>query len=389
MSQTFQALGVSAPLVRVLAQRDINTPFAVQELVLPDALAGLDILAQAPTGSGKTLAFGLPLAERTPSDGQRPSALVLVPTRELAIQVASDIRPLAAAKNLQIAAVYGGTSVGGQAKLARSAHILVATPGRLIDLLERKIVSLNNIRVLVLDEADRMLDMGFQPQVDRILRTVPRNRQTMLFSATLEGAVGTIADRYTDNPSRFRAELPAERRKADVEHAFVSVTRDGKIDSLVEHLAVERGLALVFVRTKHGADKLVKKLVRLDIAAAAMHGNMSQNARERALKRFETGKVSTLVATDVAARGLDIDDITHVINFDPPHGDDDYVHRVGRTGRAGRSGTGVTFVLPEQQIDVGKLAGRLGHSAAFAASGMRTGTPGRRARSAGERRRKR
>jgi superfamily II DNA/RNA helicase len=211
----------------------------------------------------------------------------------------------------------------------------------------------------------------------------------MLFSATLDGAVATIANRYTDNPSRFRAELPAERRSADVEHAFVSVTRDGKIDTLVEQLAVERGLALVFVRTKHGADKLAKKLGRHDIAAAAMHGNMSQNARERALKRFEQGKISTLVATDVAARGLDIDDITHVINFDPPHGDDDYVHRVGRTGRAGRTGTGVTFVLPEQQIDVGKLAGRLGHAAAFAASGMRTGTPGRRARSAAERRRKR
>ena len=372
MSQSFTALGVSEPLVRVLTQRNIHSPFAVQELALPDALAGLDILAQSPTGSGKTLAFGLPLVERTAAGGKQPGALVLVPTRELATQVAADLKPLAAVKGLRITAVYGGTSVGQQAKAARSAHILIATPGRLNDLLERRLVSLDGVRVLVLDEADRMLDMGFQPQVDRILSHVPANRQTMLFSATLEGPVDALAQRYTSNASRFRAELPAERRGGDIEHQFVSVTNDDKLDRLVEHLRGDRGLTLVFVRTKHGADKLVKKLSRHDVAATAMHGNMSQNQRERSLSRFESGKVSTLVATDVAARGLDIDDITHVINFDPPHGDEDYVHRVGRTGRAGRSGTGVTFVLPEQQTDVGKLASRLGHGDDFAASGMRT-----------------
>ncbi|HEY5295728.1 MAG TPA: DEAD/DEAH box helicase [Gaiellaceae bacterium] len=371
MSQSFTALGVSEPLVRVLTQRNIHSPFAVQELALPDALAGLDILAQSPTGSGKTLAFGLPLVERTAAGGKQPGALVLVPTRELATQVAADLKPLAAVKGLRITAVYGGTSVGQQAKAARSAHILIATPGRLNDLLERRMVSLDGVRVLVLDEADRMLDMGFQPQVDRILSHVPTNRQTMLFSATLEGPVDALAQRYTNNASRFRAELPAERRGGDIEHQFVAVTNDDKLDRLVEHLRGDRGLTLVFVRTKHGADKLVKKLSRHDVAATAMHGNMSQNQRERSLSRFESGKVSTLVATDVAARGLDIDDITHVINFDPPHGDEDYVHRVGRTGRAGRSGTGVTFVLPEQQTDVGKLASRLGHGDTFAASGMR------------------
>ena len=216
-----------------------------------------------------------------------------------------------------------------------------------------------------------MLDMGFQPQVDRILRSVPAKRQTMLFSATLEGAVGALADKYTNDPARFRAELPVEKRSGEIEHEFVAGHHDKKLDRLVEQLEAERGLALVFVRTKHGADKLAKKLSHRDIGAVAMHGNLSQNARERALKRFESGRVSTLVATDVAARGLDVDDITHVINFDPPRADEDYVHRVGRTGRAGRSGTGVTFVLPEQQTDVGKLAGRLGHGAAFAASGMR------------------
>ena len=375
MSQSFQALGVSAPVVRALGARNIHRPFAVQELVLPDALGGLDILAEAPTGSGKTLAFGLPLVERTAATGAQPAALVLVPTRELATQVAADLRPLAETKGLRVATVYGGVSVGPQAKKARTAHVLVATPGRLNALLEQRLIKLDSVRTLVLDEADRMLDMGFKPQVDRILRTVPTNRQTMLFSATLDGGVAELARAYTSNASRFRAELPSDRRPGTIEHTFVPVTPEGKLDRLVEQLNnAERGLALVFVRTKHGADKLVRKLAREDVAAVAMHGNLSQNQRERALARFESGKVPTLVATDVAARGLDIDDITHVINFDPPHGDEDYVHRVGRTGRAGRSGTGVTFVLPEQQHDVGRLAERLGHGEQFGAAGMSTPT---------------
>jgi len=370
MTQSFEALGVSAPIVRALAKRNIHTPFEVQELVLPDALAGLDVLAESPTGSGKTLAFGVPLVERTTGAKARPSALVLAPTRELATQIADDLRPLAFAKDLRIATVYGGVGLGPQAKSARNAHILVATPGRLNDLLERRVISLDGVRILVLDEADRMLDMGFKPQVDRILRGVPENRQTLLFSATLDGAVAELARAYTVNPSRFRAELPKEKRSGTIEHTFVPVTHDGKLDRLVDQLNAERGLALVFVRTKHGADKLVKRLSRADIVAVAMHGNLSQNQRERSLAKFESGKVPTLVATDVAARGLDVDDITHVINFDPPHGHDDYVHRVGRTGRAGRSGTGVTFVLPEQQADVGKIAEKLGHGDQFAAAGM-------------------
>jgi ATP-dependent RNA helicase RhlE len=378
MSQSFSALGVSTPVVRALAALNIHEPFAVQTLVLPDALAGLDVLAESPTGSGKTLAFGLPIVERTAgANGGRPTALVLVPTRELATQVAADLRPLAEAKGLRIATVYGGVALGPQAKKAKGAHVLVATPGRLHDLLERRLVVLDGVRILVLDEADRMLDMGFKPQVDRILRTVPSNRQTMLFSATFDGAVAELARNYTDNASRFRAELPAEKRSGDIEHTFVPVTAEDKLDRLVEHLNAERGLALVFVRTKHGADKLARKLARHDITAAPMHGNLSQNQRERALARFESGRVTTLVATDVAARGLDVDDITHVINFDPPHGDDDYVHRVGRTGRAGRSGTGVTFVLPEQRNDVGRLAQRLGHGDQFEAAGMTVATKSR------------
>jgi superfamily II DNA/RNA helicase len=389
MSQeSFQALGVSTPIVRALAARNIHRPFAVQELVLPDALAGLDVLAEAPTGSGKTLAFGVPLVERTAGVHAHPGALVLVPTRELAAQVAAELRPLAETKRLRIATVYGGTPIGAQAKRAKSAHVLVATPGRLNDLLERRLVSLDGVRVLVLDEADRMLDMGFRPQVDRILRRVPENRQTLLFSATLDGAVADLARAYTVNASRFRAEQPAETPRGTVEHTFLPVTAADKLDRLVEQLRSDRGLALVFVRTKHGADKLARKLGRLDVRAAAMHGNMSQNARERALAQFESGRVPTLVATDVAARGLDVDDITHVINFDPPHGHEDYVHRVGRTGRAGRSGTGVTLVLPEQQADVGRLATRLGHGEQFAASGMR-GAPARRPPAPGRRRRRR
>jgi ATP-dependent RNA helicase RhlE len=375
LSKSFSALGVSTPVVRTLADRNIHTPFAVQSLVLEDALAGVDVLVASPTGSGKTLAFGLPIVERTAAEGNRPGALVLVPTRELASQVVEDLRPHATAKGLKIAAVYGGTALGPQAKRAKHANILVATPGRLFDLIERGLVQLGGIRVLVLDEADRMLDMGFRPQVDRILKGVPDNRQTMLFSATLDGAVADLARRYTSNAVRYTAEAPIESKRGEIEHEFVSVTLDGKLDSLVQHLGGDRGLALVFVRTKHGADKLARKLTRQhNVPTVVMHGNMSQNARERSLAQFESGRVSTLVATDVAARGLDVDDITHVINFDPPHSHDDYVHRVGRTGRAGRSGTGVTFVLPDQQADVHKLAKHLGHSDAFAASGMTVAT---------------
>jgi superfamily II DNA/RNA helicase len=314
--------------------------------------------------------------------------LILVPTRELASQVVDDIRPHAAAKGLRIAAVYGGQSIGAQATRAKAAHIVVATPGRLYDLIERRLISLADVRVLVLDEADRMLDMGFKPQVDRILRGVPENRQTMLFSATFDGAA-VLAREYTVNPSKFAAEAPPEARKGAIEHSFVPVTADGKLETLVAELRAERGLALVFVRTKHGADKLARKLERQHgVKSAAMHGNMSQNARERALAQFESGRVSTLVATDVAARGLDVDDVMKVINFDPPHGHDDYVHRVGRTGRAGRTGAGITLVLPEQRRDVERIARHLGHGEAFAASGMASASPARadRPRHAGRRR---
>jgi superfamily II DNA/RNA helicase len=356
-----------------LEQRGIVTPFPIQALVLPDALAGLDILAKAPTGSGKTFAFGLPIVERaTPADGA-PSVLVLVPTRELAAQVTGELALIGEQKALRVAAVYGGAPLPGQTKRVRGAHVLVATPGRLQDLLQRRLVSLDRVRTLILDEADRMLDMGFKPQVDRIVRCLPRARQTMLFSATLDGEVGRLAQAYTSNPVRVEAQLPKTEEQGEIEHTFVPVTADGKLDRLIEELEAERDLALVFVRTKRGADRLARKLQARDVAALALHGDMTQGQRERALARFRSGKVKTLVATDVAARGLDLSDITHVINFDPPEDDKGYVHRVGRTGRAGRSGRGITFVLPEQQADFGRVAGRLGHGEQFARQGMHPG----------------
>jgi len=368
--QSFRELGVSSPLVEALAARSIHEPFRIQALVLPDALAGLDVLARAPTGSGKTLAFALPIVERTTTADTRPSALVLVPTRELAGQVTAELESLGALKGLSVAAVYGGLPLRAQATRAKNAHVLVATPGRLEDLAQRRLVDLSRIRILVLDEADRMLDMGFQPQVDRIVRRLPRNRQTMFFSATLDGQVGELAHAYTNSPSHFAAGLSTE--DGEIDHRFVAVTTDTKVETLAEHIRASAGLTLVFVRTKRGADRLVQRLARHDVQAAAMHGDLSQNARERALARFDSGKVRALVATDVAARGLDLDNVTHVINFDPPEEDKGYVHRTGRTGRAGRSGTAITFVLPEQQAETSRSARRLGHGEQFEQAGLQS-----------------
>jgi len=375
--QSFSALGVSVQLERALAERGIERPFPIQELVLPDALAGRDVLAKSPTGSGKTLAFALPIVAGVSRNRTQPEALVLVPTRELAGQVSDEIVPLARVNGLRVAAVFGGAPLREQAKRAHSAQILVATPGRLQDLVERRLVSLEQVAILVLDEADRMLDMGFKPQVERLLKRLPRERQTMLFSATLDGAVGELADSYTRDPSRFETAPIVDSSDDKVEHRFVSVTADGKVDKLIEELSGERGLALVFVRTKRGADRLAIKLARHDVDALALHGGMAQSARQRTLRRFRAGEVDTLVATDLAARGLDLEAITHVINFDPPEEDKDYVHRVGRTGRAGRGGNGTTFVLPEQQADVSRLAARLGHREQFESEGMRVAAPRR------------
>ena len=372
--QSFRDLGVSSDIVDVLATRSINEPFPIQANVLPDALAGLDVLAQSPTGSGKTLAFALPIVERTAPRDPRPSALVLAPTRELAAQVAAELESLAPARNLVVASAYGGVPLGKQARRVKAAHILVATPGRLEDLAERRQVDLAHVRTVVLDEADRMLDMGFQPQVDRIVRRLPSNRQTMFFSATLDGRVGRLAQAYTNSPSRFEVGSAVDE-PGEIEHRFVPVTPATKVDTLVDHIRASAGLTLVFVRTKRGADRLVQNLARHDVRAVAMHGDLSQRERERALARFESGKVTTLVATDVAARGLDLDDLTDVINFDPPDEHTSYVHRTGRTGRAGRSGTAITLVLPDQQNETSHVARRLGHTDQFEQAGLKSAQP--------------
>jgi superfamily II DNA/RNA helicase len=358
--QSFAELGVSRAVVQTLARDGITEPFAVQTLVIGDILAGRDVLTRSPTGSGKTLAFGIPLIDRIASDGPRPAALILAPTRELATQIADDISEIAHARALSVTPVYGGVGLVKQSKLAARSHIIVATPGRLEDLLARGAFTLDAISTLVLDEADRMLDMGFRPAVDRIVRACPRKRQTLFFSATLEGEAGLTARRYTTDPVRHEHGPTARRAAIDIEHRFVQVSTDGRIEALVAELEADRDLTLVFVRTKRGADRLVKRLDAHGVTAVAMHGNKSQRQREVALARFESGAVDTLVATDVAARGLDVTGISHVINFDPPADHDSYVHRVGRTGRAGRTGIGITLVDRHERHEVGALADQLG-----------------------------
>ncbi|MFN2488725.1 MAG: DEAD/DEAH box helicase [Actinomycetota bacterium] len=371
---TFSDLGVSAPVAKALARRQYHAPFPIQRLVVPDALAGRDVLARSHTGSGKTLVFGVAIVERLDPSAPRPGALILVPTRELAAQVTEEITLVAAAQGLRAAAVYGGVSLPDQAHRAAKAHILVATPGRLQDMLERRLISLQGVHILVLDEADRMLDMGFQPQVDRIVARIKKDRQTMFFSATLDGEVGRIARAYTRDAVLHEIRS-THQTVEEAEHRFVAVTSGDKVSKLIDLLRDEVGTALVFVRTKRGADRLVHRLAQKKVGAVAMHGDLTQAARQSALERLRSGRARILVATDVAARGLDLDHITHVINFDPPQDDKAYVHRVGRTARAGRAGTGTTLVLPDQQDDVSRMAARLALGDEFQRDGMVLAAP--------------
>ena len=365
MSQkSFADLGVSRAVADALKQRGAHTPFPIQELVIADVLAGRDVLAKSPTGSGKTLAFGAPLVDRIAPDARRPAALILAPTRELAGQIVDELRPLARVRKLSVAAVYGGVGFEKQTRDAQRAHILVATPGRLEDLLQRRAFKLDQVQTLVLDEADRMLDMGFRPAVDRLVAQCPRERQTLFFSATLDGEAGRVAKAYTRDAVRHE-HTPPKQSRADIEHRFMAVEHDQKLNVLVGELD-DTDMALVFVRTKRGADRLVKRLSREGVQAVAMHGDKSQGQRERALASFERGDVDTLVATDVAARGIDIDGISHVINYDPPADREGYVHRVGRTGRAGATGVGITFFGREHQRDLEKIADQLRLSAQWA-----------------------
>ena len=376
---TFAGLGVSDRVCAELASKGITSPFPVQSLVLPVALTGRDVLVSSPTGSGKTLAFGLPILERLERGGPTPSALVLAPTRELAVQIDEELSPLATANGLSMAVCYGGVGLDAQAKKAERADILIATPGRLLDLARQRRVSLKGIRTLVLDEADRMLDMGFLPQVQAIVRQIPKDRHTMFFSATLEGAVGGAAAEFTREPERLRmrdsrlaegAKL-SERLTQD----FVACTSSTRTETLVELIGAEEELTLVFCRTRRGAGRLAERLDKQGIPAAAMHGDLTQAAREKALKRFATGRVRVLVATDVAARGIDLDDIGLVVNFDPPEDQDAYTHRVGRTARAGRTGRAVTLVMPEHADPMSRIASNLGIAERWESTGYATAAP--------------
>ena len=371
---SFRELGVSEPVAEALRMRGFERPFAIQSLVLPDALAGRDVLARSRTGSGKTLAFAVPLVERLHPSDRSPTGLILTPTRELASQVTEEFRAIADVRHLQVASVYGGVGIGPQAKRARHSDIVIATPGRLLDLVARKLLRLDRVRACVLDEADRMLDMGFLPDVTRILEMLRPDRQTMLFSATLDGEVGRLAKRFTRD-AVLHENGDAGPNINHASHRFIAVEHPQKTRALVRELASDRGLTLIFVRTQRGADRLARNLRKEGFSAGELHGGMSQPQRERALGRFASGSNDLLVATDVAARGLDLDDITHVINFDAPADDKAYVHRVGRTARAGRGGEGLTFVTPDQRLEVGRIAKQLDLHAEFVDAGLSKPAP--------------
>jgi len=353
-------LGVPAALGNALAEQGILEPFAVQALCIPPALEGRDVCGKAKTGSGKTLAFGIPLLLRAGTGAsRRPRGLVLVPTRELALQVHDVLAPLAKAMGTRVVALYGGAPMDRQvAHLRAGADVVVATPGRLIDLSERRDVDLSDVAVVVLDEADRMADMGFMPQVEWVLRRLPKVRQTLLFSATLDGDVDHLRRHYLNDPVSLEVASETETVE-EMEHRFIGVHQMDKVKVLA---AITRGAdrTLVFVRTKRGADRLVKQLTDEGVKVSAIHGDLRQQQRERALKSFSTGRLHVLVATDVAARGIHVDGIDVVVHFDPPEDHKSYVHRSGRTARAGESGLVVTLVLWDQRFEVELLARRLG-----------------------------
>ena len=345
----FSSLGVAADINSGLAAAGIYTTFPIQALTLPLALGGSDIIGQARTGTGKTLAFGIPLLQvmLEPAKDKAPRALVVVPTRELAIQVADDLRVAAVNVRVRVLTVYGGRAYEPQIDaLVKGVDIVVGTPGRLLDLAERRHLDLSAVRALVLDEADKMLDLGFLPDVERIIKLTPDDRQTMLFSATMPGEVVTLARRHMRRPTHVRAEAANETAPAPKTRQFVFRTHPmDKIEVLARVLQVkDRGLTMVFCQTKRVADQVATALTGRGFAVATVHGDLGQGQRERALRAFRNGKVDVLTATDVAARGLDVDDVTHVVNYECPDDEKTYLHRIGRTGRAGRDGVAVTFV---------------------------------------------
>ena len=356
---TFARLGVRDEIVRALAERGIERPFAIQELTLPLALAGDDVIGQARTGMGKTFAFGVPLLARiTDGTGTRPltgapRALVVVPTRELCLQVTDDLATAAkyltaeGGRRLSVVSIYGGRAYEPQIDALRAgADVVVGTPGRLLDLCQQGHLQLGGLSVLVLDEADEMLDLGFLPDIERILRQIPNDRQSMLFSATMPDPIITLARTFMDQPTHIRAEAPHSLAVHDTTEQFVYRAHALDKIELVSRVlqARDRGATMIFTRTKRTAQKVADELAERGFAVGAVHGDLGQVAREKALKAFRTGEIDVLVATDVAARGIDIDDVTHVINYQCPEDEKMYVHRIGRTGRAGRTGVAVTLV---------------------------------------------
>ena len=360
MTTTFAGLGVPPEIVAMLASSGIVEPFPIQALTIADALAGRDVCGKAKTGSGKTLAFGIPLLTRTTSaSAGRPRGLVLVPTRELALQVFDVLVPLGEAVGRSLVSVYGGAKMEQQiAALKAGADIVVATPGRLIDLVDRKECSLADVSMVVLDEADRMVDMGFLPQVEWLLRHIPSTRQILLFSATLDGAVDHIVRRDLHDPVRHEVASKSVTVE-EMEHRFLLVHEMDK-SKVLAAIGRNHPRTLAFVKSKRGCDQLAEALRKDGINAAAIHGDLPQRIRERALKEFADGKLQVLVATDVAARGLDIDDIGIVVHYDPPPDSRDYLHRSGRTARAGESGIVVTLVLWNEELEVRRLQRRIG-----------------------------
>ncbi|SDC36958.1 Superfamily II DNA and RNA helicase [Sanguibacter gelidistatuariae] len=355
---TFDDFGVRPEIVQALADAGITTPFPIQAMTLPVAMAGHDIIGQAKTGTGKTLGFGVPLLHRVIGPGEagydelpdpgKPQALVIVPTRELAVQVANDLTAASAKRPVRIVQLYGGRAYEPQVSaLTKGVEVVVGTPGRMIDLLNQGHLNLTRAQCVVLDEADEMLDLGFLPDVEKLLSRTPASRQTMLFSATMPGAVVSMARRYMTQPTHIRANDPDDvgQTVKNIKQVVIRAHALDKVEVLARILQANgRGLSIVFARTKRTAAKVADDLTERGFAAGAIHGDLGQGAREQALRAFRNGKVDVLVATDVAARGIDVDDVTHVINYQCPEDEKTYLHRTGRTGRAGHKGTAVTFV---------------------------------------------
>ena len=356
---TFADLGVSPDLTAALESRGIMSPFAVQELTIADALAGRDVCGKAKTGSGKTLAFGLPLLEKVKgAQARRPLALILVPTRELATQVRDELAPLGEVRDVTVTAIYGGAKMETQvAELEKGVEIVVATPGRMIDMIERKEIFLDDIAQVVIDEADRMADMGFLPQVEWILRQVPGQHQTLLFSATLDGVVDTLIKRYQTDPAMH--EVVSEQVTVEqMQHRFLQVHDMDKV-KVAATIIHNSNRTIIFVRTKRAADRVAENLRREGVDAASIHGDLRQSQREKALKDFSDGKLKALVATDVAARGIHVDEVDVVIHYDPPEDSKAYLHRSGRTARAGAKGVVATLVMWNEELEVKRLLKRL------------------------------